>query len=448
MRISVVGLGKLGAPLLAVLASRGFEVCGIDLNQSLVDRVNNGVAPVLEPHLQELLDAHKPRIRATTDWQTGIAGTDITGIIVPTPSGADGAFKNDFVLGAIERVGDVLRHKPGYHLVVVHSTTMPGSVGGPIMERLEASSGKRVGGDLGLCYNPEFIALGNVVEGLLHPDFVLIGESDERAGSLLAEIYGRIVGPSVPITRMNFVNAELAKISVNTYVTMKISFANMLSEICENLSGADADIITDAIGRDTRIGGKYLRGGAGYGGPCFPRDTVAFASAGRRVGVDATMATATDTVNRRQVDRLLGLVGEHARAGDTVAVMGLSYKPGTNVVEESQGVLLAAALSKAGHHVIVHDPVAVDAGGAVLGTAVSLAATPEDALASADVAVVMVPWPQYREFFSSWRGTAKTRAIIDCWRVVDRAVAPAGVAVVSLGLNEPVHTRRISAVAN
>jgi UDPglucose 6-dehydrogenase len=448
MRISVVGLGKLGAPLLAVLASRGFEVCGIDLNQSLVDQVNNGVAPVLEPHLQGLLDAHKPRIRATTDWQIGIAGTDITGIIVPTPSGADGAFRNDFVLDAVERVGGVLRHKSGYHLVVVHSTTMPGSVGGPILERLEASSGKRVGGDLGLCYNPEFIALGNVVEGLLHPDFVLIGESDERAGSLLADAYGRIVGPSVPITRMNFVNAELAKISVNTYVTMKISFANMLSEICENLSGADADIITDAIGRDTRIGGKYLRGGTGYGGPCFPRDTVAFASAGRRVGVDATMATATHTVNQRQVDRLLGLVGEHARPGDTVAVMGLSYKPGTNVVEESQGVLLAAALSKAGHRVIVHDPVAIDAGGAVLGTAVSLAATPEDALASADVAVVMVPWTQYHEFFSSWRGTAKTRAIIDCWRVVNGAVAPAGVAVVRLGLNEPVDTRRMSAVAN
>src|SRR5580765_8140798 len=173
MRISVVGLGKLGAPLLAVLASRGFDVCGIDLNQSLVDKVNNGVAPVLEPHLQELLDAYKSQIRATTDWQTGIAGTDMTGIIVPTPSGTDGAFRNDFVLGAIERVGGVLRHKPGYHLVVVHSTTMPGSVGGPILERLEASSGKRVGVDLGLCYNPEFIALGNVVEGLLHPDFVL-----------------------------------------------------------------------------------------------------------------------------------------------------------------------------------------------------------------------------------------------------------------------------------
>src|SRR5438552_3126672 len=156
MRISVVGLGKLGAPLLAVLASRGFSVTGIDLNESLVDKINRGIAPVEEPRLQELLDANGERIRATTDWQEGIDGTEVTGIIVPTPSGADGAFKNDFVLDAVAKIGAVLRRKPGYHLVVVHSTTMPGSVGGSIRECLETASGKRVGVDLGLCYNPEF----------------------------------------------------------------------------------------------------------------------------------------------------------------------------------------------------------------------------------------------------------------------------------------------------
>ena len=157
---------------------------------------------------------------------------------------------------------------------------MPGSVGGPIRDRLEVISGKRVGNETGLCYNPEFIALGNVIEGLLRPDFVLIGESDARAGGLLEEICRRIVGPSVPVCRMNFVNAELTKISVNTYVTTKISFANMLSEICDKLSGADAAVITETIGRDGRIGLKYLRGATGYGkaywyrrqfGRCHPR---------------------------------------------------------------------------------------------------------------------------------------------------------------------------------
>lgn len=438
MKVSVVGLGKLGAPLLAVLASRGFEVCGIDLDEQTVQQINSGIAPVEEPHLQELLDAHGSRIRATTDWQAGVEATDITGIIVPTPSGADGAFKNDFVLDAVENIGRVLRRKTGYHLVVVHSTTMPGSVGGPIRDRLEASSGKRVGGELGLCYNPEFIALGNVVEGLLHPDFVLIGESDERAGGVLAELYRGVVGPSVPITRMNFVNAELAKISVNTYVTMKISFANMLSEICDNLPAADADVVTAAIGQDSRIGGKYLRGGTGYGGPCFPRDTIAFATAGRRVGIDATLAMATHTINQRQVDRLLRLVEQHANVRDTVAVMGLSYKPGTNVIEQSQGILLASALAKAGYGVIVHDPAANEAARAVLGRAASYAASPEEAVAAADIVVLVVPWPQYSAFFAAWRGSAGNKVVIDCWRLVDvDRVAPA-MRVVQLGLQTPL----------
>ena len=402
MRISVVGLGKLGAPLLAVLASRGFEVCGIDVDQRSVDAINARTAPVVEPHLQELLTAHSERIRATTDWQAGIAGTDITCIIVPTPSGADGAFKNDFVLDAIEQIGSALRSKTGYHLVVVHSTTMPGSVDGPIREHLEAYSGRRVGSDLGLCYNPEFIALGNVVEGLLNPDFVLIGESDERAGDVLVDMCRRVVGGSVPISRMNPVNAELTKISVNTYVTMKISFANMLGEICDNLAGADADIVTRAIGQDTRIGGKYLKGGTGYGGPCFPRDTIAFAVAAQRANTDAVLATATHTVNQRQVDRLVKLVGKHADPGETVAVMGLSYKPGTNVIEESQGILLAAALMKAGYRVVVHDPAAIDAARAVLGPNASFVAEPEEAISIASVVVIMVPWPEYREFFSAY----------------------------------------------
>ena len=446
MRISVVGLGKLGAPLLAVLASRGFEVCGIDLNQRSVDAINSQKAPVVEPHLQELLSAHGERVRATTDWQAGIEGTDITCIIVPTPSGADGAFRNEFVLDAVESIGSALRNKAGYHLVVVHSTTMPGSVGGPIKERLEAASGKRVGGELGLCYNPEFIALGNVVEGLLNPDFVLIGESDEHAGDVLVGLYRRVVGDSVPISRMSFVNAELAKISVNTYVTMKISFANMLGEICDNLEGADADVVTRAIGQDTRIGGKYLKGGTGYGGPCFPRDTIAFAVAGQRANVDAVLATATHTVNQRQVDRLAKLVGEHAASGETVAVMGLSYKPGTNVIEESQGVLLAAALAKAGYRVVVHDPAGMDAAQAVLGPNASFAAAPEQAIADATVVVVMVPWPEYRQFFSGYRGSDRARVIIDCWRLIEPESA-AGLAVIQLGSNKPAEIRPFAVAA-
>jgi len=436
MNVSVVGLGKLGAPLVAVLASKGLSVYGIDVNPDAVAHINAGLAPVQEPQLQELLHANSGRIRATSDWATAIGETEATYIIVPTPSGADGAFRNDYVLSAIEEIGRVLAHKPGYHLVVVNSTTMPGAVGGPIRDRLEAISGKRVGHDIGLCYNPEFIALGNVIEGLLRPDFVLIGESDARAGGMLEEICRRIVGPSVPVCRMNFVNAELTKISVNTYVTTKISFANMLGEICDRLPGADADVVTAAIGRDARIGAKYLRGATGYGGPCFPRDTIAFSTMAQRVGVEASLAAATHEINERQVERLTGIVAEHTGPGDRIAVLGLSYKPDTGVIERSQGIMLAAALARSGREVVAHDPLAIEAARAALGAGVSLAASPQEAVEMADAVIVMVPWPEYKEFFASWPGDERPRLIIDCWRVLAAGSGPPSLRVMHPGNNE------------
>src|SRR6202007_3249797 len=151
MKISVVGLGKLGSPIVAVLAAKGIAVVGFDANPNFVEKVNNHIAPVEEPLLQEFFTQHKARISATGDWSEAIGETDITYVIVPTPSGTDGAFRNDYVLSAMDHVGRVLANKRAYHLVVVNSTTMPGSVGGPIRQRLEQSSGRKVGPDLGLC---------------------------------------------------------------------------------------------------------------------------------------------------------------------------------------------------------------------------------------------------------------------------------------------------------
>jgi len=193
-KASVVGLGKLGAPLLAVLARQGFEVWGIDLSSDTVAKIGSGIAPVNEPKLQELLTTHNSRIRATSDWSVAIGNSNATFLLVPTPTGSDGSFMNEYLFAAVDELGRVLRTKPDYHLVIISSTVMPGSVGGPIRDRLEAISGKRIGRDIGLCYNPEFVALGNVVDGLLKPDFVLIGESDPQAGAMLEGITRRVVG--------------------------------------------------------------------------------------------------------------------------------------------------------------------------------------------------------------------------------------------------------------
>jgi UDPglucose 6-dehydrogenase len=443
MRVSVVGLGKLGAPIVAVFAAKGYDVVGIDTNPAFVEKINNHVAPVEEPGLQELLTEHKARISATKDWSKVIGETEVTTVIVPTPSGADGAFRNDYVLSVMDDVGRALARKSDYHLVVVHSTTMPGSVGGPIRERLEHASGRKVGRDLGLCYNPEFIALGDVINGLLHPDFILIGESDKKAGDLLEGIYRKVVGPNANIARMNFVNAELTKISVNTYVTMKISFANMLGEICDRLQGADVSVVADAIGRDTRIGKKYLRPATGYGGPCFPRDTMAFGRVAHLVGGRADLAIATDVINRRQVLRLTETIRDLIPVGGVVAVLGLSYKPDTPVIEESQGIMLAKALAEIGFDVVAHDPMALGPARAVLGAAVRLLPSAPEAVSEADVVAIVTPWPDYAAISPEWLANGRTRFIIDCWRQLDPALFPEHCKIVRLG-----HQETISAAAN
>lgn len=222
MKISVVGLGKLGSPLAAVFASKGFTVIGTDVNPAAVQAINAGKAPVDEPGLQELIDRSRDRLCATDDCVEAVQQTDVTFIIVPTPSDRTGRFSNEYALRALAVVGDGIRRKSGYHLVVMTSTVMPGSTGGELRETLEAHADRRVGEALGLCYNPEFIALGSVVRDMLRPDMILIGESDDRAGNLLEQIYHQSCDNAPAFRRMNFVNAELTKISVNTYVTTKI----------------------------------------------------------------------------------------------------------------------------------------------------------------------------------------------------------------------------------
>ncbi|NJL32107.1 MAG: UDP-glucose/GDP-mannose dehydrogenase family protein, partial [Phycisphaerales bacterium] len=240
---------------------------------------------------------------------------------------------------------------------------MPGSTQGPIRQTLERTSGRVVGQNLGLCYSPEFVAIGSVIRDFLRPDMLLIGQSDDYAGDLL-EAIGRQAALTQPdVARMNFVNAELAKIAVNTFVTTKITFANMLGSVCQNLPGADVDVVTQAIGLDSRIGRKYLKAAVGYGGPCFPRDNIALATLAKNTGGHSDLAQAVDTANRQHVSQLADLVCGHVQTllpggGATIAVLGLAYKPDTDVIDESQGIALVKELHWRGLPVIAHDPAA------------------------------------------------------------------------------------------
>jgi len=423
MHISVIGLGKLGAPLAAILADRGHDVVGVDTSPHIVELLNQGRTVVQEPGLADLVEENRSRLRATTDAAAAVAATDVSFIVVPTPSTSSGTFSTRFVTDAVAQVGRGLRQKSGYHVVAVTSTVMPMSTALEVRPALERASGRIVGDTVGLCYNPEFIALGSVIHDMTHADLVLIGESDARAGDLIEAVHRTFIADTTEVRRMSWINAEIAKIAVNTFVTTKISYANMLAELCERMPGGDVDVVTGAIGVDRRIGHRYLRGAVGYGGPCFPRDNAALAAAAAQVGARAELAVVTDAINRRQVDRVAEIVrGRAAPPQDRIGVLGLSYKPDTPVTEESQGVMLANRLAGDGYAVTAFDPAAREGAAPALAASISLAGSLADCLAVSDLVVVMVPWPAFGEIPALVRGTPRRpRVIVDCWRLLKAA---------------------------
>jgi len=444
MKVAVVGIGKLGAPLAAVLASKGNDVVGIDVNAEAVRRLSEGEAPVDEPGLQELIDASRDRLSGATDIAAA-ADADVTVLLVPTPSDERGAFTNAYLLTALEGLGQALERRDGYHVVVVASTVMPGSCEAEIRAALELASGRRVGETLGLCYSPEFIALGSVIRDMLEPDMVLIGESDPRAGDVLERLYGGVVENEPPFRRMSLVNAELTKIAVNTYVTMKISYANALADMCERLPGADVETVTDALGLDSRIGRKYLRGAIAYGGPCFPRDNKAFAVLARDIGAEPLLAEATDSVNLAQTDRLARIVQSRLSPGKSVGILGLAYKPDTSVIDESPGVALARQLSEDGiSEVFVFDPAATDAAVRALGSTAHTTGSVGELLERSDVVVIATPWPEFAELpFDALEGKDEPTVVIDCWRLLSDETYGETIDIVRLGrtLDEPSPVR-------
>lgn len=438
MRISVVGLGKLGIPLAAVLADRGHDVTGVDVDSAVVGAINSGRSPVDETGLDALLLRSRARLRATTDF-AAVAATDATFIVVPTPSMESGRFSNELVVDATAKVGAVLSHSPAYHVVAVTSTVVPMSMDTEIRPVLERASGRHVGDSLGLCYNPQFIALGSVIRDLTYADLVLIGESDARAGAVVEAIHRSFMADHSQVRRMSCVNAEIAKLALNTFVTTKISYANMLAELCERVPGADVDAVTGALGLDRRVGDKYLRGALGYGGPCFPRDNAAFAAVAAAVGANAELAIATDAVNRHQLVRLTELVQARlTRGASRVGILGLSYKADTRVTDDSPGLMLANRLAAGGARVTVFDPAANTEAAPRLARSVVIASSMAACLDGSDVVVITVPWPVFRDIPQLLAVRPRpSLVVIDCWRLLDRPSMD--------GLAELVHLGRAPA---
>lgn len=418
--ISVFGLGKLGATMLACFAHKGWNVIGVDINQENVNKINQGMSPIYEPRVEDLIMANKECITATTYGAGAVMDSFASFIIVPTPSKPNGTFTTIYVEEAAKAIAKALKFKKTRHLVVVTSTVLPGDTEriGSLIEQL---SGKKIGEDFGLCYNPDFIALGRIVHDFLNPDMILIGESDPASGEQLEAIHRHLVDNEPSIHRMSLENAELAKITLNAYCVMKINFANSIGEICEAMPTGDASKVLAAVGADSRVGNKYFKAGMPIGGPCFGRDSRAFNKTARNIlGVKETYcyASVSDKINNHHTARIQekvrGLLGKDGK----LAVLGLSYKEDINVIEESAGVKIVKNLM-GDFPVAVYDPAAMAPAKKEIGDSVTYAVSVEDCLKDATVCLLATPWTEFRNLPAKTFAGMKKALILDAWNLVE-----------------------------
>ena len=436
MKLSVIGLGKLGICSAACFAAKGFEVIGADINKGFVDAINNGNAPIYEPELQELIASSKDNLRATQDCKVAIYESDITFLIVPTPSEPDGHFSDKYLQDVLRQLSSTLKETAKkYHLFVIISTVSPGTVERNLIPLIESLSGKELNKDFGVCYSPAFIALGTVITDFLNPDMILIGESNKLAGDQLIKIYEKVCENKPYIARMSIINAEITKISLNSYITLKISFANSLANICEAIPGADIDVITKALGADRRISPYYFKGGLSYGGPCFPRDNRAFAAFAREYEIDAKLAKTTDVINHFQVEHIVKRILNCITNSDnnTVSILGLAYKPNTPVIEESPGVkIIEKLLKKKDIEIVAYDPLAMDNVKAYFGRDIFYASSVRECFANSSLCVITTQTDEFRSIDDSYIVNNPT-TIIDCWRILNKSKLSKKIKYITIG---------------
>lgn len=351
MNVAVFGLGKLGQPMAVVLARAGHQVTAYDVEPTVRNEVSHLRATVDEPMLAEEMALCGSNLTVAETVEEAVDASDIGYVIVPTPSNPNGEFSNAFVVDAVNAIGRALRLKTDPYSVTICSTMMPGSTRGEIQGILEASADRPVD----LVYSPQFIALGSVLHDMRNPDVFLVGTDSAWAYEQVTAVADSVFEnpDDVYIAWLNPTEAEVAKISINAYVTMKLSFANSLGQICAQVPGVDGYRVARTIGQDSRIGSKYILPGGPYGGPCFPRDTDAFGAFADSYTDDAgwaQLAFATADLNDFVVEKVVKAAVAAANDEDrdrecSILLLGTGYKPGSPVTEESFAFRVADQLA-------------------------------------------------------------------------------------------------------
>ena len=395
MRISVIGSGYVGAVTAACLAELGNSVACVDVVKAKVDAINAGKSPIYEPGLDAMIarNLKAKRLRATTDLGSAVRATELTFICVGTPPCGDGSTDLSHIFGAAKAVGNALKGKTGFHVVVVKSTVPPGT-SEKVARLIAEASGKRQGTGFGVCMNPEFLREGNAIADFMAPDRIVIGSSGEKARSVVEKLYSKFDAPRLAT---DLRTAEMIKYASNAFLATKVSFINEMANICQRL-GIDVYAVSDGMGHDERIGRRFLSAGAGWGGSCFGKDVKSLVHTAKASGYRPALLEATVALNDAQPAKLVHILHEELKLirGRRVAVLGLAFKPDTDDMRDAPAIKVIHALLHEGAHVAAYDPKAMDNARRVFhGHNLEFAGSAAAALKGADACLILTEWKEF-----------------------------------------------------
>jgi GDP-mannose 6-dehydrogenase len=353
MKISIFGLGYVGAVSAGCLTKDGHEVIGVDPNQTKVDLINQGKAPIIEKDIEEIIKqaVAKKLLRATQDAKMAIAESEISLICVGTPSQINGGLDLKYVRKVCEEIGEALRGKQGFHVVVARSTMLPSSMRTVLIPVLEESSGKKAGQGFGVCNNPEFLREGSAVYDYYNPPKTVIGETDAMAGDVVAKLYAQL---DAPLIRTNIETAEMVKYTDNVWHALKIGFTNEIGNICKGI-GIDGHEVMDIFCKDTKLNLSpyYLKPGFAFGGSCLPKDLRALIYKAKSMDLDTPILTSILASNSLQIEKGLSMITE--KGNKKIGILGFSFKSGTDDLRESPLVEVIERLIGKGYDIRLYD---------------------------------------------------------------------------------------------
>ncbi len=419
MRIAVVGTGYVGLVAGTCFAESGNSVVCIDIDREKIEKLKQGVVPIYEPGLEELLNrnVHDGRLRFTTDYAEGIPRAEVVFIAVGTPPGEDGSADLKYVLESARTIG---KHMTGYTVVVDKSTVPVGTA-----QKVKAALQGVTKHPFDVVSNPEFLKEGAAIDDFLKPDRVVIGTETQRAREVMEELYAPFVRTGNPILHMDIASAELTKYAANAMLATRISFMNEIANICMRV-GANIEQVRRGIGSDARIGSRFLFAGVGYGGSCFPKDVQAIIRTASEHDYEFQILEAVERVNEKQKHLLVEMIqkrfGKDLK-GRHFAIWGLSFKPNTDDMREAPAVVVIESLLAAGATVAAHDPEAMnECKKRHLGDRIRYSEVPMKALEGADALVVVTEWNEFRRpDFDAVKGLLKHPVIFDGRNIYPRA---------------------------